>query len=144
MTSFLSAILGGALMGSAAGLLYLLRGRVAGIGGIFGGAIAAHTPDGRAGRAHRLWFLLGLLLAGFVVARISPPSFGQQGAPLVVVGLAGLLVGFGMQRGSGCTSGHGICGLGRLSTRSLLATLTFMATGAVTVLVTHHWLGGSR
>jgi len=144
MTTYLPAIAGGALLGSAAGLLYWLRGRVAGVGGIFGGAIAARASDGAAGRAHRLWFLLGLLLAGFGAARLSPTSFGSPGAPLLVVGAAGLLVGFGMQRGSGCTSGHGICGLGRLSTRSLAATLTFMATGAITVYVTHHVLGGSR
>ncbi len=145
MSSVLPAIAGGALLGSAAGLLYLLRGRVAGIGGIFGGAIAARTSDGRDGRAHRLWFLLGLLLAGFAGARLSPASFGAVNAPLVVVGAAGLLVGFGMQRGSGCTSGHGVCGLARLSTRSIVATLTFMVTGALTVFLTHHLLlGGAR
>ncbi len=142
--AIVQAIAGGVLLGGAAGLLYLLRGRVAGIGGIFGGAITAHTADGREGRAHRLWFLLGLLLAGFGAARVAPSSFGTTGTPLVLVAIAGLLVGFGMQRGSGCTSGHGVCGIARLSKRSIVATLTFMATGFATVFVTHHLLGGPR
>jgi len=144
MSSFLPAIVGGALLGGAAGLLYLLRGRVAGIGGIFGGAIATQSVDGREGRAHRLFFLLGLLLAGFGAARVAPSSLGAPSTPLLVVAIAGLFVGFGMQRGSGCTSGHGVCGLARFSTRSLVATLTFMATGFATVFVTHHLLGGAR
>ncbi len=133
------AVTGGALLGGAAGLLFLLRGRVAGIGGIFNGAIAARSADGREGRAHRLWFLAGLLLAGLVTAQVTPSSFGGTGTPLVLVAIAGLLVGFGMQRGSGCTSGHGVCGVARLSKRSIVATLTFMATGALTVFVLHHW-----
>jgi uncharacterized membrane protein YedE/YeeE len=137
----LPAILGGALLGGAAGALFLLRGRVAGIGGIFGGALAGGEGEDR---AHRLWFLLGLLLAGLVAARVAPPAFGPTGTPLAVVAIAGLLVGFGMQRGSGCTSGHGVCGLARLSTRSLVATLTFMATGMLTVWLTHHLWGGLR
>ena len=124
-----SALLGGALIGLGASLLMLSHGRIAGISGIFGGLF---DPAGEE-KGFRLSFLAGLLLAG-VLARLVHPSTLPTATPgLVVGGVAGLLVGFGTQLGSGCTSGHGVCGLSRLSKRSLVATLTFIATGMLTV-----------
>ena len=127
----LSALVGGALIGLSASLVMLSHGRVAGISGIFAGVFDARADD----KSFRLYFLGGLVLAG-VLARLVYPSALPSGTPsLVVGGVAGLLVGFGTRRGSGCTSGHGVCGLSRLSTRSLAATLTFIATGILTVAV---------
>lgn len=134
----LQAILGGALLGTAAGSLFLLRGRVAGIGG----AVSSLANWGESDDwAHQALFVVGLLVAGVVIHAWQPSSLEQIDVPYGIVGLAGLLVGFGMRRGGGCTSGHGVCGIARLSKRSLLATMTFMATGALTVLVTRHLLG---
>jgi hypothetical protein len=112
----------------------LAHGRVAGISGIFAGVLGPAEPDDK-DRSFRLWFLAGLLLAG-VAARLVHPSTLPGGTPSLVVGaLAGLLVGAGTRLGSGCTSGHGVCGLSRLSKRSLVATLTFMGTAMLTVAV---------
>lgn len=112
------------------------HGRVAGISGIVGGLVR---------RTEDLWtfrapFLAGLLLTGFVAALIpGVNAFGAGGGiALPVAGVAGLLVGFGTQRGSGCTSGHGVCGISRLSVRSIAATMVFMAAGIVTVFVVRH------
>jgi uncharacterized membrane protein YedE/YeeE len=128
------ALLGGMLIGLAASILLLTHGRVAGISGLYGGAIRRGTSD----RAFRLSFVAGLVIAGLVVRFLFPSA----SLPLTLV--AGLLVGFGTQLGNGCTSGHGVCGLSRLSPRSLVATLTFMATGAATVFVAQHVIGGAR
>lgn len=136
------AFIFGALIGLAAGALLLLRGRVAGIGGMFGALVAGSSEH--EDRVHQVLFVAGLVAAGLVVRAFSPASLASPGGSYGVVVLAGLLVGFGMQRGAGCTSGHGVCGIARLSKRSLVATLTFMATGIATVLLTHHILGGSR
>lgn len=139
--SALFALAGGALIGASAALLYLLEGRIAGISGIWGG-LADRTD-----RAWRLAFVLGLLAAGLAAHALSPaaatppaPGAGPS-APLLAV--AGLLVGFGARMGNGCTSGHGVCGLGRGSARSLSATVTFMATAAAVVLLTRHLLAGA-
>ncbi len=135
-----SSLLGGALIGLAAAALLLLHGRVAGISGIVGGALSAGGE-----RGWRLWFLAGLALGGLVIARFAPAAFPTAlpaPAPLLVA--AGLLVGFGTQLGGGCTSGHGVCGIGRLSARSLAATATFMATGALAVFVARHVIGAGR
>jgi uncharacterized membrane protein YedE/YeeE len=132
------SLLGGALIGLAASVLLLGSGRIAGISGIAGNLVLGSARD-------RLWrgaFVLGLITTGLVLARIEPSLFGTAPRPLLVVVAAGLLVGFGTRIGSGCTSGHGVCGLSRLSPRSLLATLTFIAAGAVTVAAVR-WLGGS-
>jgi uncharacterized membrane protein YedE/YeeE len=113
----------------------LAHGRVAGISGIFAGVLGSGRPsgDGAEDRSFRLWFLCGLALAG-IAARFVRPSALPGGTPSLVVGaVAGLLVGAGTRLGSGCTSGHGVCGLSRLSKRSLVATLTFMATAMLTV-----------
>lgn len=136
----LSGLAGGVLIGAAASLLLLATGRIAGISGILGSALRPQCPD----RAWRVLFLAGLPLGALVAAALggsfSPP---EMAAPAPVLALAGLLVGFGTQLGSGCTSGHGVCGLARRSKRSLVATLTFMFTGAVTVFVVRHLLGGA-
>ncbi|MFC7690502.1 YeeE/YedE family protein [Paeniroseomonas aquatica] len=132
-----SAAAGGALIGAAAALLWVALGRIAGISGILGGLAGA--PAGE--RGWRLAFLAGLVGAPLLAAA----AFGAPEA-LVAAGparlaLAGLLVGFGTRLGTGCTSGHGVCGIARLSPRSIAATGVFMATAAATVFVARHVLG---
>jgi uncharacterized membrane protein YedE/YeeE len=130
-----SALLGGALIGLAATLLYATLGRIAGISGIFTSAIEQRTE-----RGWRVAFLLGLVGAAgvwFALAGVVPRSGFPQ--PWLIA--AGLLVGFGTRLGSGCTSGHGICGLARLSKRSLVAVLVFVGTAIVTVYVVRHVFG---
>ncbi len=131
----LASLVGGMLIGGAASLLWLLRGRIAGISGIAGGAILGASGP----RAWRWAFLAGLLAVGAIAAQVAPEAFAStvpRDAGVIVA--AGLLVGFGTRLGNGCTSGHGICGLSRGRVRSLVATLTFMGAGALTV-----WLGGA-
>jgi hypothetical protein len=137
----ISALIGGALIGLAASLLLLTHGKVAGISGIFGGVLRRGTSD----RAFRLWFLAGLVGTGALVKLVLPAAFETTwSATLPVALLAGLIVGFGTQLGNGCTSGHGVCGISRLSGRSLIATGTFMATGFATVFIVRHLMGGGR
>jgi len=127
--------LGGMLIGLATVLLLALNGRIAGVSGILSGAVTA--PD-RFDRSWRLLFILGLM-AGAALYRVFSGALPVQieaGMPTLVV--AGLLVGFGTRLGSGCTSGHGVCGLARLSPRSLAATITFMLFGMLTVYLTRH------
>jgi uncharacterized membrane protein YedE/YeeE len=127
-----SALAGGILIGSSAALLLLTHGRIAGITGIVGGALRGARGD----LAWRLLFLAGLIAGGALIARVRPGAFGGQiGASPSFLIVAGLLVGFGTRMGNGCTSGHGVCGIGRLSKRSLVATAVFIATGALTVLM---------
>ena len=137
----LSGAAGGVLIGTAASLLLLATGRIAGVSGILGSALRRECPD----RAWRVLFLIGLPLGALAASSLaghrSPP---EMAAPAPVLVLAGLLVGFGTQLGSGCTSGHGVCGLARRSRRSLAATLTFLLTGAATVFVLRHLLGVGR
>lgn len=134
-TQWLLALAGGMLVGLSALMLMLFNGKVAGISGILAGAMQHR-------HAWRWLFLLGLgagAWLAFLLDWARLPRFDTLPAwPLVL--LAGLLVGVGTRLGNGCTSGHGICGMGRLSVRSILATLTFMATGALTVFVTLHLL----
>jgi len=118
---------GGALLGAAAAALLVLGGRVAGISGILAGAIS-----GARERTWRIAFVVGLVLAGFIAARVMPSAASAPPRTFFLVLVAGLLVGVGTRLGGGCTSGHGVCGIGRLSKRSLVATLVFMATGALT------------
>ena len=135
------ALIGGAIIGLAASLLLLTHGKVAGISGLYGSLLRQGTSD----RAFRLWFIAGLAAMGMLVRLTWPAAFASAwSASLPVTLLAGLIVGFGTQLGNGCTSGHGVCGLSRLSVRSLVATLTFMATGFATVFVVRHLLGGAR
>ncbi len=131
-----ASLAGGALIGVAAAMLLLLSGRIAGVSGIIGGLFARQAGD----LGWRVAFVAGLLVApalwrlfsGSVEARID------SGFPVLIV--AGLLVGLGTSAGSGCTSGHGVCGLSRLSPRSLVATVAFMLSGFVTVFVARHLL----
>jgi uncharacterized membrane protein YedE/YeeE len=139
MTEFtpVSATLGGLLIGSSAALLLLAGGRVAGISGILGGALAGDV------RAWRVAFIVGLPLGAILVWTFygpSPPVVSASPPQLI---LAGLLVGFGTRLGSGCTSGHGICGVSRGSPRSIAATATFMTVAAATVFVMRHVIGGA-
>jgi uncharacterized membrane protein YedE/YeeE len=139
MTEFtpLSATVGGALIGLSALLLWLFDGRIAGISGIVGGLFR------REALRWRLAFLAGLVVAPLAYALIGklPPLTVTSSVPLLIV--AGLFVGFGTRLGSGCTSGHGVCGLARLSKRSIVATAIFMATGAITVYIARHLFGAS-
>jgi uncharacterized protein len=137
----LPALVGGALIGLSASLVLLSHGRVAGISGIFGGLLRTQPTD----TTFRGWFLAGLLLSG-LVARIAWPESTALGnhVGLGLTALAGLLVGFGTSMGNGCTSGHGVCGLSRQSPRSLSATLTFMATGALAVFALRQASGGAQ
>ncbi|MDO8534885.1 MAG: YeeE/YedE family protein [Xanthobacteraceae bacterium] len=134
----LSGAIGGALIGLASALLMLLTGRIAGVSGIFGESLAIGGGD----KSWRFSFILGLVIA--------PLLSGIAGYPLpvprmpdswIVIVAAGLLVGFGSRLGGGCTSGHGVCGIARLSPRSLMATVLFMATAMTVVAVMRHVIG---
>jgi uncharacterized membrane protein YedE/YeeE len=135
----LTGALGGALIGLAAALLLALNGRIAGISGIVGGLLPPRAGDA----LWRLLFVLGLALGALLVRLYSgaPLAVPVESSTFTLV-LGGLLVGFGTRLGSGCTSGHGICGLARLSPRSLVAVLTFMASAMLTVFALRHALGG--
>jgi uncharacterized membrane protein YedE/YeeE len=124
----LPALAGGAIIGLAASALMLLIGQVAGISGMVSGVLRP-IPGQWPWRAA---FVLGLFAGGFVWFLIDPSVFGHIPRPLPVVAAAGLIVGYGVTMGGGCTSGHGVCGISRLSRRSIVATCTFMATGIVT------------
>jgi uncharacterized membrane protein YedE/YeeE len=126
----LPPLLGGSLIGASASLMLIASGEIAGISGILSGALKEPRAEG----GWRLAFLAGLLVAGAGAAVVAPALVANAvPRPLLVVALAGLLVGFGTRLGSGCTSGHGVCGISRLSPRSLVATLTFISAGVVTV-----------
>lgn len=127
MDNIFMALLGGALIGLAASLMLVFNGRVTGISGILNGFLRAPKEG-----TWRGTFLGGLLLGGAVLGAIRPDLFvNVSGRSLMVVPVAGFIVGFGTLLGSGCTSGHGVCGLARFSIRSLMATLTFIAVGVV-------------
>jgi uncharacterized membrane protein YedE/YeeE len=126
----ISALIGGVLIGLSVVLLALFKGRIAGISGILGALMQfKNTP-----KDHYLWrilFILGLLLSSFLYSLILPLPKIQINNSVQSLVLAGLMVGLGTRMGSGCTSGHGICGLGRLSIRSMIATLSFMLAGFI-------------
>ncbi len=133
------AIAGGLLIGTAAALLLLLNGRIAGVSGM----LATTTGIGTGVRPWRqaAAFIIGLLLGAVLIATfVRRPDLIIHASPVALI-VAGLLVGFGTRLGNGCTSGHGVCGMARLAPRSILATLTFMATAALTVFVMRHLLG---
>jgi uncharacterized membrane protein YedE/YeeE len=134
----LASLLGGILIGLSASAMLLLDGKIAGVSGIVAGVL-------RPVRGDTLWRIcfLGGLLAGGLLLRILLPGAFDFGIirPLPLLATAGLLVGFGTRLGSGCTSGHGVCGVSRLSPRSLAATATFIFTGALTVYVINHLMG---
>ena len=131
-----TALAGGALIGLAAVWLMLAAGRIAGISGIAGGLLRPRSGD----VGWRVAFIAGLILAPWVYRAVAVMPEAQIDASAAMLIAAGLLVGFGTRLGSGCTSGHGVCGLSRLSWRSLAATLCFMATGFLTVFVVRHVL----
>ena len=132
-----TALAGGALIGLAAALLWWLTGRIAGISGLVGGLLT--LPDDW---PLRLAFTMGLIAAPLLWQWLAPLPAIEHSASLAWMLAAGLVVGVGVKLGSGCTSGHGVCGLARLSPRSLAATLSFMATGFITVWLLRHVLGG--
>lgn len=130
------SLLGGGALGVSATLLLLMNGKVAGISGIVNGMMSPRSGD----YAWRVLFVVGMVLGGAVsmmVLGVDAPSF--EGLSLPVLVIAGALVGFGTRLANGCTSGHGICGIGRLSKRSIVATMTFMFVAAGTVFVRLHW-----
>lgn len=128
-----SALLGGGLIGLSASLLWLTNGKIAGISGMLGGLLARRTDE----RGYRAWFLVGLVTAGVMLLVLRPSAFPTSAsAPLWLTAIAGVLVGFGTRLGNGCTSGHGVCGISRMSVRSVVATATFIATGMATVWMT--------
>jgi len=133
-----SALIGGVLIGLAASVLLLASGRIAGISGVLSGLLAPVRGD-------RLWravFLFGLILPGIGALLFAPERIGVPPRSLPMLLVAGLLVGIGTRLSGGCTSGHGVCGISRLSPRSVLATVTFIVTGILTVRVLA-WLGGT-
>jgi uncharacterized membrane protein YedE/YeeE len=136
---FIAPTVGGLLIGSAAVLLLYSLGRIAGISGILWGAVSAASDN-----SWRWWFLIGLITAPALYHQLGAIPFPVANpSPWWTAVLGGGLVGFGVKLGGGCTSGHGVCGIGRLSRRSLIATLVFMTTGIVTVAVRLHLLGGA-
>jgi uncharacterized membrane protein YedE/YeeE len=134
-----SGLLGGGLIGLASVLLMLLNGRVAGISGILGGALALSAGD----KVWRLAFIAGLIVAPIVIGLFGHPlPEPQMPASWLLIVAAGVLVGFGARYGGGCTSGHGVCGIARLSARSIAATAIFMASAIIVVAIMRHGFGG--
>lgn len=138
MHEYLISFLGGTLLGiSAVGYLYV-HGRIAGISGLLAQSLNIKNFI----NSPAFWFLTGLIVVPFIYALFTQPEINIQASPFSMI-IAGLLVGFGTRLGSGCTSGHGICGISRLSPRSLLATISFMLAGFVTVYIARHLLGAN-
>lgn len=133
------ALIGGVLIGLGVAVMLLFNGKIAGISGVLGGALQKWVPDS----LWRLAFLVGIPVGVMLVSAVQntqPAVELDASRPLIILG--GLLVGFGTRLGGGCTSGHGVCGLARLSPRSIVATATFMFTAALTVYLLRHVLGG--
>lgn len=142
MTNFtpIPSLIGGILIGLGAAALLLFNGKVSGVSGIFAGVLRPVKSD----TSWRAAFIGGLLAGGLILRLFLPEAFDFGTIrPLGTLAVAGLLVGFGTRLGNGCTSGHGVCGMARLSVRSIAATATFMTTGAAVVYVVNHLLGGS-
>lgn len=134
----IESLVGGGLIGLSAVLLMLLNGRIAGISGIVGGLLSGDRSEA----GWRIAFITGLIAAPFAYALFAgnmPAIQVPVSTPLMILG--GILIGFGSALGSGCTSGHGVCGIARLSPRSMVATATFMTTGIATTFVIRHMLG---
>jgi uncharacterized membrane protein YedE/YeeE len=138
VNAWLLALLGGGLIGIATGCLLLINGQIAGISGILGGAL---RPT-REGGPWRIAFLAGMFAGGLLLVGFFPQAYPESfSTSTEVLIAAGLLVGFGTRMGNGCTSGHGVCGISRGSGRSITATITFIAAGAVTVFIVRHVVG---
>jgi uncharacterized membrane protein YedE/YeeE len=134
----MSALIGGAMIGAASVWLLAANGRIAGVSSILHGFV---TPLAAPDVPWRAWFIAGLLAAGLAWQGVAGPVIARESLPLGWVAAAGLLVGFGTRMGGGCTSGHGVCGLGRLSARSLVAVIVFMGTGMIATYGVRHALG---
>ena len=135
----ISALIGGALIGLASALLMLLNGRIAGISGILGGALTMPAGD----KIWRLSFIAGLIAAPIIIGSLGDPlPEPQMPTSWLLIVAAGVLVGFGTRYGGGCTSGHGVCGIARLSARSIVATGVFMVSAIAVVAILRHGLGG--
>lgn len=135
-----ASLIGGMLIGLGASLLLLCDGKIAGISGILGGILSPTRNDA----LWRVMFVIGLLTGGVLLRLLSPQVFAMDiSRSTTILILAGLCVGFGTRLGNGCTSGHGVCGISRFSQRSLVATVTFIITGALTVFVVNHLFGGT-
>ncbi|MGB1884058.1 MAG: YeeE/YedE family protein [Gammaproteobacteria bacterium] len=135
-----SALLGGAIIGVAAVMMLALNGRIMGVSGIAAGLLSQQTSD----KALRLLFLVGMVVGGLIVARLLPAA--MPGAVTTNIGwlmAAGFIVGFGTRLGGGCTSGHGVCGMSRLSARSIVATCVFMSIAMVSVFIIRHVVGAA-
>ncbi len=133
-----SALIGGSLIGAAAAALLWLNGRIAGVSSIFNGLVRPVAGE----TAWRALFLLGLIAGASLYTAVHPAGYTPRaGFPLGLLIVGGFLVGFGTRMGGGCTSGHGVCGIARLSIRSIAATIVFLLTGIVTVYVVRHVLG---
>jgi len=133
-----SALIGGVLIGVSASAMWLTEGKIAGISGILSGVLRPVKDD----TVWKVCFMAGLLTGGLAL-KIGYPHAFDFGIvrPYGILAIAGLLVGFGTRLGNGCTSGHGVCGVGRLSPRSIIATAVFIATGAAVVYAVNHWMG---
>ncbi|TCK19300.1 hypothetical protein DFR30_2610 [Thiogranum longum] len=135
-----ASLVGGILIGLAGAAMLYFNAKIAGISGIFGGLLQTKKND----TLWRVLFVAGLLSGGIVIDLFHPAALDfsvDRSMPAVIV--AGLLVGFGARLGNGCTSGHGVCGIGRLAPRSIVAAATFIVTGAITAIVVNHYFGGS-
>lgn len=140
LTSYLLPLLGGALIGLAVSLMLFWNGRVAGVSGIVNGTLKPAKND----FSWRFSFIAGLVAGGVLLKMFFPGSISSElDRSLGIISVAGLLVGFGTVMGNGCTSGHGICGLSRLSPRSIVATLTFMFFGILSATLFRHFVGGA-
>ena len=137
MHDFILTFIGGTLLGLAVVGYLLVNGRIAGISGLVAQVLDPKTLL----KTPALWFLLGLLITPFFYNSMVHPQIEMMTTDPILLIIAGLLVGFGTRLGSGCTSGHGICGISRLSKRSFVATCTFMLAGFITVYVMRHLLG---
>ena len=135
---YLPSLLGGVLIGLSASILWLALGRVAGISGIIGSTLTGSNRHA----SWRFGFLAGLIAIGSLMLSHRGAGTSMHSGPAILLA-AGLLVGFGTRLGNGCTSGHGVCGLSRLSRRSVVATTVFVATAMLVVLVVRHWIGGT-
>ena len=135
---WIAGFAGGLMIGVAGAVFLLVNGRVMGASGILGGLI---DGSGRGNRGERMAFLAGLVLLPLLIGRLFVPVVPGVTSSLALVAVAGLLVGIGTRLANGCTSGHGVCGISRLSWRALVATLTFMLAGALTMALFRHGLG---
>lgn len=133
----ITALAGGVMIGAAASLLILGAGRILGAAGIFASALETRDSEG----FWRFWLIAGLVLSPLIAHFAWGAQAPRMTTPLITLAVSGLLVGFGTRLGSGCTSGHGVCGIARLSPRSIVATGIFMATGFATVFIVRHVLG---